>query len=45
LVAKFKDRNALNTFIKCVSAMPHVRRTVTNVALSTVKEDFRVKFP
>ncbi len=44
VVAKFKDRNALNTFIKCLSAMPHVRRTVTNAALSIVKEDFRVKF-
>jgi Lrp/AsnC family transcriptional regulator, regulator for asnA, asnC and gidA len=45
VIAKFRDRNGLNVFIKQLSASPHVRRTVTNVALSTVKEDFRVKFP
>jgi Lrp/AsnC family transcriptional regulator, regulator for asnA, asnC and gidA len=45
VIAKFGDRNGLNAFIKQLSASPHVRRTVTNVALSTVKEDFRVRFP
>ena len=43
VIAKFKDRNDLNTFIKHLAAAPHVKRTITNVSLSTVKEDFRVK--
>ncbi len=42
IIGKFKDRNALNVFIKCVAAMNHVKRTITNVSLNTVKEDFRL---
>jgi Lrp/AsnC family transcriptional regulator for asnA, asnC and gidA len=45
VIAKFKDRNSMNLFVKHLLASPHVKRTVTNVALSTVKEDFRVKLP
>jgi DNA-binding Lrp family transcriptional regulator len=44
VIAKFRDRVDLNAFIKQLSSSSHVRRTVTNVALSTVKEDFRVRF-
>ena len=43
VVARFKNRNALNNFIKSTLKMPHVSRTVTNVVLNVVKEDFRVK--
>jgi Lrp/AsnC family transcriptional regulator for asnA, asnC and gidA len=43
VVTKFKDRNSLSTFIKHLLSTPHVRRTVTNVALNIIKEDFRVK--
>jgi DNA-binding Lrp family transcriptional regulator len=43
VISKFKDRNGLNVFIKGLLAMPFVKRTVTNVAFSSVKEDFRVK--
>lgn len=43
VVARFKSRVTLNRFIKEVLRMPHVIRTVTNVALNVVKEDFRVK--
>ncbi|HSQ53105.1 MAG TPA: Lrp/AsnC family transcriptional regulator [Acidobacteriota bacterium] len=43
VVARFKDRTALNSFIKSALKMPHVSRTVTNVVLNVVKEDFRVK--
>jgi len=43
VISKFKDRNGLNVFIKGLLAMPFVKRTVTNVAFSAVKEDFRVK--
>jgi DNA-binding Lrp family transcriptional regulator len=42
VISKFKDRNGLNVFIKGLLAMPFVKRTVTNVAFSSVKEDFRV---
>lgn len=45
VIARFKDREGLNTFIKNLLSMPNVKRTVTNVALNTIKEDFRVKFP
>ena len=43
VIARFKDRDGLNTFVKGLSAIPHVRRTVTNVALNVIKEDFRVR--
>ncbi len=43
VVARFKNRNTLNNFIKSTLKMPHVNRTVTNVVLNVVKEDFRVK--
>jgi Lrp/AsnC family transcriptional regulator for asnA, asnC and gidA len=43
VIAKFKDRNSLNTFIKHIAALPYVKRTITNVSLNTVKEDFRIK--
>ena len=43
VVARFKDRSSLNNFIKSALKMPHVTRTVTNVVLNVVKEDFRVK--
>ena len=43
VVARFKDRAILNNFIKSALKLPHVTRTVTNVVLNVVKEDFRVK--
>lgn len=43
IIAKFKDRNSLNTFLKHLSTTPFVKRTATNVALTMVKEDFRLK--
>jgi len=42
-IAKFKDRGNLNVFIKSLTTMPYVKRTMTNVAITTLKEDFRVK--
>jgi DNA-binding Lrp family transcriptional regulator len=42
LVGKFKDREDLNSFIKHLAAARYVKRTVTNVSLNTVKEDFRL---
>ena len=43
VVTKFKDGTDLNAFIKKLLSTPYIRRTVTNVALSVIKEDFRVK--
>jgi Lrp/AsnC family transcriptional regulator for asnA, asnC and gidA len=42
VVARFKDRVNLNAFIKNLLAIPHVKRTVTNVALNIIKEDYNV---
>jgi DNA-binding Lrp family transcriptional regulator len=42
-IAKFKDRARLNTFIKNLLSTPHLKRTLTNVALNIVKEDPGVK--
>lgn len=42
VVARFKNREDLNDFIKRVIANEFVERTVTHVVLNTVKEDFRV---
>jgi DNA-binding Lrp family transcriptional regulator len=43
VVARFKNRASLNHFIKSTLKMPHVSKTVTNVVLNVVKEDFKVK--
>jgi Lrp/AsnC family transcriptional regulator for asnA, asnC and gidA len=43
VITKFKDGVELNTFIKNLLSIPHFRRTVTNVALSVIKEDLRIK--
>ena len=43
VIAKFKDRAGLNSFIKNLLAHPHIKRTVTNVALNIVKEDHGVE--
>lgn len=43
IIARFKDRSKLNNFIKNIQKMPNVKKTVTNVALNIIKEDFRVK--
>ena len=43
IIARFKDRKALDTFIKSVLNKSYIKRTVTNIALNVVKEDLRVK--
>jgi DNA-binding Lrp family transcriptional regulator len=43
VIAKFKDRASLNAYVKNLLALPHIKRTVTNVALNVIKEDLRVK--
>lgn len=38
VIAKFKSREELNTFIKDILKIPYVKRTVTSIALNIVKE-------
>jgi hypothetical protein len=42
LVAKFKNRDDLSRFVKMLSSKPNVDKTITNIVLNTVKEDFRL---
>lgn len=42
VIARFKDRQKLNHFIKTLKATPHIKRTKTNIVLNVMKEDFRV---
>lgn len=43
VIARFRDRASLNEFIKSLLAIPHIKRTVTNVVLNIVKEEPRIK--
>ena len=42
VIAKFKSREDLGQFTKHLLALPHIERTNTHVALTTVKENFRL---
>lgn len=42
VIAKFKNRRSLSDFTKKLLAMPYVERTNTHIALTTIKEDFRL---
>lgn len=42
VLARFKDRDELNDFIKDMLAMEHVERTNTQLVLNSVKEEKRV---
>lgn len=42
IVAKFKERNELSSFVKSLSSMTNVENTITHVVLNTTKEDFRL---
>jgi Lrp/AsnC family transcriptional regulator for asnA, asnC and gidA len=41
VAVRFRDRVDMNAFVKNLLAMPYIKRTVTNVVLNVVKEDFR----
>lgn len=45
VIARFKDRDSLNQFIKSLLGLTYVKRTVTNVVLNVVKEDLKLKIP
>jgi hypothetical protein len=36
------DRDSLNTLIKNLLVTPHIKKTMTNITLNVVKEDFRI---
>ncbi len=42
-VVKLKDRESLNALIKDLLVTPHIKKTMTNITLNVVKEDFRLK--
>ena len=42
IIAKFRSREDLGKFTKQLLALPHIERTNTHVALTTVKENFRL---
>ncbi len=41
VIAKFKERKSLSTFVKKISAIPNVENTITHIVLNTIKEDDR----
>ena len=41
-IVKLKNKDSLNTLIKNLLITPHIKKTMTNLALNVVKEDFRV---
>jgi len=43
IVAKFKDRDSLNRFVKGILAMPHVKRTYTMLVLNVMKEEHGIE--
>ena len=43
IIARFKSREELNTFIKRVLAIEHVERTMTWLVLNVVKDEKRAK--
>jgi DNA-binding Lrp family transcriptional regulator len=42
IIAKFKERNELSTFVKGLASISNVENTITHVVLNTTKEDFRL---
>jgi DNA-binding Lrp family transcriptional regulator len=42
IVSRFKDNSDLNIFVKKLLSSKYVKRTVTNLVLDVVKEDFRI---
>lgn len=44
VIAKFKDRASLNAYVKNLITIPQIKRTVTNVALNVIKEDWELDY-
>ncbi len=43
-IVKLKDRDRLNALIKDLLVTPHIKKTMTNITLGVVKEDFKTLF-
>ena len=43
VIARFRTREELNNFIKSILKLPHIKRTVTSIALNIVKENFKLR--
>ncbi len=44
VIARFKNRDHLNTFIKKIQRFEFVQKTYTSIVLNVVKEDIRIPF-
>ncbi len=42
IIAKFKTRRSLSDFVKKISKLPNIEKTLTHVVLNTIKEDQRL---
>ncbi len=42
VIAKFKERKSMSSFVKKLFAVPNVENTVTHIVLNTIKEDDRL---
>jgi Lrp/AsnC family transcriptional regulator for asnA, asnC and gidA len=42
-IVKLKDKDSLNSLLKNLLVTPHIKKTMTDITLNVVKEDFRVK--
>ena len=42
-VVKLKDRDSLNSLLKNLLVTPHIKKTMTDVTLNVVKEDFKIR--
>lgn len=42
VVAKFKNRSSLSSFVKKLSTIPNIENTITHIVLNTIKEDNRL---
>ena len=42
VIAKFKERKSLSSFVKKLLEIPNVENTVTHIVLNTIKEDDRL---
>ncbi len=45
VIAKFRNVNELNKFIKKILKNPNIERTNTSIVFNIVKEDFRLEIP
>jgi Lrp/AsnC family transcriptional regulator, regulator for asnA, asnC and gidA len=42
-IVKLKDRDSLNNLIKNLLVTPHIKKTMTDITLNVVKEDFKIR--